>query len=149
MAKKNAAKRPETAQVLSSEMLYQGPVFGLRRDELIEPTGLRTKLTRDELQGVIAHELSHIRNYDIRLMLLLTVLVGTVVMLADFFWQILRFSSPRDGRRDRGSGKDGGGPLALVLIIIAVVLALIPACRMSGRRTPQHSLRSKAALPRP
>src|SRR6266849_573608 len=73
-------------------------------------TGLRTKLTRDELQGVIAHELSHIRNYDIRLMLLLTVLVGTVVMLADFFWQILRFSSPRGGRRDRGSGKDGGGP---------------------------------------
>jgi ADP-ribose pyrophosphatase len=43
MAKQKAAKRPETAQVLSSEMLYQGPVFGLRRDELIEPTGLRTK----------------------------------------------------------------------------------------------------------
>jgi heat shock protein HtpX len=88
-------------------------------------TGLRTKLTRDELQGVIAHEISHIRNYDIRLMLLLTVLVGTVVMLADFFWQVLRFSSPRGGRRDRGSGKDGGGLLALVLIILAVVLALV------------------------
>jgi heat shock protein HtpX len=88
-------------------------------------TGLRTKLTRDELQGVIAHEISHIRNYDIRLMLLLTVLVGTVVMLADFFWQILRFSSPRGGRRDRDSGKDGGGLLALVLIIIAVILALV------------------------
>jgi ADP-ribose pyrophosphatase len=43
MARKSAAKRPETAQVLSSEILYQGPVFGLRRDELIEPTGLRTK----------------------------------------------------------------------------------------------------------
>jgi len=43
MAKQKAAKRPETAQVLSSEMLYQGPVFGLRRDELIAPTGLRTK----------------------------------------------------------------------------------------------------------
>jgi ADP-ribose pyrophosphatase len=43
MAKKSAARRPQTAQVLSSEMLYQGPVFGLRRDELIEPTGLRTK----------------------------------------------------------------------------------------------------------
>src|SRR5207244_13543505 len=49
-------------------------------------TGLREKLTRDELQGVIAHEISHIRNYDIRLMLLMAVLVGTVVMLADFFW---------------------------------------------------------------
>jgi heat shock protein HtpX len=88
-------------------------------------TGLRTKLTREELQGVIAHELSHIRNYDIRLMLLMAVLVGTVVMLADFFWQVVGFSSPRGGRRDRDSGKDGGGPLAMILIILAVILALI------------------------
>ena len=42
MAKKGATTKP-TAQVLSSEMIYEGPVFGLRRDELIEPTGLRTK----------------------------------------------------------------------------------------------------------
>ena len=49
-------------------------------------TGLREKLTRDELQGVMAHEISHIRNYDIRLMLLMAVLIGTVVMLADMFW---------------------------------------------------------------
>src|SRR5262249_58540945 len=55
-------------------------------------TGLRHKLRRDELQGVIAHEMSHIRNYDIRLMLLMAVLLGTVVMLADLFWQMLRFS---------------------------------------------------------
>jgi heat shock protein HtpX len=89
-------------------------------------TGLRAKLTRDELQGVIAHEISHIRNYDIRLMLLMAVLVGTVVMLADFFWQILRFSSPGGERRGRDRDKDGGGGIfALVLIIIAVVLALI------------------------
>jgi ADP-ribose pyrophosphatase len=43
MANKSAATEMKTAQILSSEMLYQGPVFGLRRDELIEPTGLRTK----------------------------------------------------------------------------------------------------------
>ncbi|HWZ97928.1 MAG TPA: NUDIX hydrolase [Candidatus Dormibacteraeota bacterium] len=43
MANKSAASEKKTAQILSSEMLYQGPVFGLRRDELIEPTGLRTK----------------------------------------------------------------------------------------------------------
>jgi ADP-ribose pyrophosphatase len=43
MANKSAATEKKTAQILSSEMLYQGPVFGLRRDELIEPTGLRTK----------------------------------------------------------------------------------------------------------
>jgi heat shock protein HtpX len=58
-------------------------------------------------------------------MLLMAVLVGTVVMLADFFWQVLRFSSPRGERRDRDSGKEGGGIVALVLIIVAVILALI------------------------
>lgn len=43
MASKSAAAAKKTAQILSSEMIYQGPVFGLRRDEVIEPTGLRTK----------------------------------------------------------------------------------------------------------
>lgn len=43
MAKKSAVEEKKTAQILSSEMLYQGPVFGLRRDEVIEPNGLRTK----------------------------------------------------------------------------------------------------------
>jgi heat shock protein HtpX len=91
-------------------------------------TGLRAKLTRDELQGVIAHEMSHVRNYDIRLMLLLAVLVGTVVMLADLFWQLFRWSSPGGGSRGRDSrgGKDGGGGwVALVLIIVAALLALV------------------------
>jgi heat shock protein HtpX len=89
-------------------------------------TGLREKLTRDELQGVIAHEMSHIRNYDIRLMLLLTVLVGTVVMLADFFRQIIWYSSPRSDRRDRDRDKDGGGgAIAVILIVVAVLLSVI------------------------
>ena len=48
-------------------------------------TGLRKKLTREELQGVLAHEIAHIRNFDTRLMLLLAVLLGTITMLADFF----------------------------------------------------------------
>ncbi len=84
-------------------------------------TGLRDKLTRDELQGVMANEIAHIRNYDIRLMLLMAVLVGTVVMLADFFLQIVRFS----GRgRSRGGGK-GGGVVMIVLIVVAVILAIL------------------------
>jgi heat shock protein HtpX len=89
-------------------------------------TGLRTKLKRDELQGVMAHEMSHIRNYDIRLMLLMAVLVGTVVMLSDFFWQILRVSpggSRRDSKDSKGGG--GGGLLVVVLIVIAILLAII------------------------
>jgi heat shock protein HtpX len=89
-------------------------------------TGLRAKLTRDELQGVIAHEVAHIRNYDIRLMLLLAVLVGTVVLLCDFFWQFLRWTpGGRSGRRrDDGDGKGAGGVM-LVLLLLAVVLALL------------------------
>ena len=86
-------------------------------------TGLRSKLTRDELQGVIAHEVSHIRNYDIRLMLLMAVLVGSVVMLCDFFWQILRWG-PSGGSRK--SGKDGGGgAVFLIVLVVAVILAII------------------------
>jgi heat shock protein HtpX len=90
-------------------------------------TGLREKLTRDELQGVIAHEMSHIRNYDIRLMLLLAVLVGTIVMLADFFWQILRFSDGKSSSSS-GSSKDsgkGGGIVIAILFIVAIILAII------------------------
>ena len=88
-------------------------------------SGLRTKLNREELQGVIAHEMAHIRNFDIRLMLLLAVLVGTVVMLADFFWQMMR-SMPARSRssRDDKDGK-GGGILMIVLFVVAIILAII------------------------
>jgi heat shock protein HtpX len=88
-------------------------------------TGLRKKLDRAELQGVIAHEMSHIRNYDIRVMLLLAVLVGTVVMLADLFWQFLRFAPGRGSRDSKDRDKDGSGIIAIVLIVLAVLLALI------------------------
>lgn len=90
-------------------------------------TGLRQILTRDELQGVVAHEMSHVRNYDIRLMLMLAVLVGTVVMLCDLFWQVLRFGSLSRGSRDRDSkdGGSGGGLIVVVLIVLAVLMAII------------------------
>jgi heat shock protein HtpX len=88
--------------------------------------GLRDKLNREELQGVIAHEMAHIRNYDIRLMLLLAVLIGTIVMLADFFWQILRFA-PRQQSSSSGDRKDGkgGNPFMIVVFVVAVILAII------------------------
>ena len=66
--------------------------------------GLLQKLDREELQGVIAHELSHVRNYDIRFSLMVGVLVGSIALLADFF---LRFTfwggGPRRGRAAAGS----------------------------------------------
>ena len=89
--------------------------------------GLREKLNREELQGVLAHEMSHIRNYDIRLMLLLAVLIGTIVMLSDFFWQILRFGPSRSSRSSSSDkdGKGGGGAIMIVLFVIAIILAII------------------------
>lgn len=86
-------------------------------------TGLRRHLTRDELQGVMAHEMSHVRNYDIRLMLLMAVLVGTIVMLSDFFWQIARGGG--SGRSSSKNSKDGGGWIVVIVVVLAIVLALI------------------------
>jgi heat shock protein HtpX len=86
-------------------------------------TGLVEKLDREELQGVIGHELSHVRNLDIRFSLIVGVMVGAIAMLADFF---LRFTfwSGVGGRRSRDSGGSGGGA-QMVVFIIAIVLAVL------------------------
>ena len=85
-------------------------------------TGLLQKLDREELQGVIGHELSHVRNYDIRFSLLVAVLVGSIALLADFF---LRFTFWGGGRRGGGDRDKGGGGLAAILFVVAIVLAII------------------------
>ncbi len=84
-------------------------------------TGLLQKLDREELQGVIGHELSHVRNLDIRFSLLVGVLVGSIALLADFF---LRFTFWGGGRRSR-SGRDGGGGLQAIMFVLALVLAIV------------------------
>jgi len=87
-------------------------------------TGLLEKLDREELQGVIAHELSHVRNLDIRFSLIVGVMVGAIAILADFF---LRFTFWGGGRsRDRDSGGGSGGAQAVVFIIAIVLAVLAP-----------------------
>ncbi|HET7738295.1 MAG TPA: M48 family metallopeptidase [Tepidiformaceae bacterium] len=83
--------------------------------------GLLDKLEPIELEGVLAHELSHIGNYDIRVMTIVTVLVGMVALISDFF---LRFSMYGAGSR-RGSKDKGGGGAALVLILVAILAAVL------------------------
>jgi heat shock protein HtpX len=83
-------------------------------------TGLLEKLDREELQGVLAHELSHVRNLDIRFSLIVGVMVGAIAILADFF---LRFTFWGGGR---GRGRDsGGGGAQAVIFIIAIALAIL------------------------
>jgi heat shock protein HtpX len=84
-------------------------------------TGLLQKMDREELQGVLGHELSHIRNYDIRFTLLVGVLVGGVALLSSFF---LRYTFWFGGGRKRDSDS-GSGALQIVAFIIAIVLAVV------------------------
>ncbi len=84
-------------------------------------SGLLQKLDREELQGVIGHEMSHVRNYDIRFTLLVAVLVGSIALLADFF---LRFTFFGGGPR-RGGNREGGGGLQIILFVVAIVLAIL------------------------
>jgi heat shock protein HtpX len=83
-------------------------------------TGLVEKLDREELQGVIGHELSHVRNFDIRFALIVGVMVGAIAILADFF---LRFTFWGGGRR--GRDRDGGGGAQLIIFFIAIALAIL------------------------
>lgn len=81
-------------------------------------SGLRKNMSREELEGVIAHELSHIKNYDVRLMMLVAILVGIVALLSDFmlrsFWW-----GPRH-RQQRGSGG-----ILIIVVLIGVILAIL------------------------
>jgi len=81
-------------------------------------SGLRKRMNRLELEGVISHEMSHIKNYDIRVMMLVTVLLGVVVLLSDIIFRSFIWA-PRNGRSEsKGQG-------ALIFLAIAIVLAIL------------------------
>lgn len=82
-------------------------------------SGLLQKLDRDELQGVIAHEMSHVGNFDIRYAMLVGILVGTTVLISDFFLRSFWWSG---GNRRRDNQ---GGQMQAIMVIIALVLAIL------------------------
>jgi heat shock protein HtpX len=85
--------------------------------------GLLEKLDREELQGVIGHELSHVRNLDIRFALIVGVLVGSIALLADFFLRFTFWGGGRSSSRDNDRG--GGGGLQAVFFVVAIVLSIV------------------------
>ncbi len=93
--------------------------------------GLLQKLSRDELQGVLAHEMGHVRNLDMRFATLVGILVGTVALLSDWGWRSRRFRVAR-----RSSGREGGGLviLALLLAIFAPLASRLIQMAISRRR---------------
>ncbi len=85
--------------------------------------GLLEQLNRDELQGVIAHEMSHVRNYDIRLMTVVAALLGAIALLWEFGLRSMRYGSV-GGRKSSSDRKGGGGGIVfLVIWLVALILA--------------------------
>ncbi|MDD5039282.1 MAG: M48 family metalloprotease, partial [Dehalococcoidales bacterium] len=89
-------------------------------------SGLLQKLNRDELQGVIGHEISHVKNRDVLLMALCAVLLGTIVMLSWYASRFMLFGSMGGGGRRRSSLKGGGGGGAqLIIIAVGIILMIL------------------------
>lgn len=85
-------------------------------------SGLLAKLSRDELQGVIAHEMSHVKNRDILFMTLAGVTVGAVVLIADVYLRSMFWGG---GRRRHGRSSKGGGQAQAIIMIAALVFAIL------------------------
>ncbi|HEY3045826.1 MAG TPA: M48 family metallopeptidase [Vicinamibacterales bacterium] len=99
---------------------------GPERSSIAVTRGLLDTLDREELQGVVAHEMSHIRNLDIRVMMVVASLVGAIVLLSDWARRGMRWGGG-SRRSGGGRGSGGGGVIAIVFFVIWVVaIALAP-----------------------
>ncbi len=87
-------------------------------------SGLLQKLNRDELQGVIGHEIAHIKNRDVLLMAICSVLLGTIVILSWYASRIM-FYGGMTGTRRKSSSRDGGGAGQLIILVVAIVLMIL------------------------
>jgi heat shock protein HtpX len=91
-----------------------------KNSAIVVTTGLLDKMNRLELEGVIAHEMSHVKNYDIRYSMLVVVLVGTIVLLSDWMGRSFFYG----GRRSRKGGA-GGGIFVLVALALAILAPIV------------------------
>jgi heat shock protein HtpX len=87
--------------------------------------GLLARLNRDELQGVIAHEISHIVNRDILFVTLAGIMLGSIVLLSQIFLRGMFYSSLGGSRRRYSGGGKGGGEAQLIMLVIAIIAAIL------------------------
>ena len=87
--------------------------------------GLLGRLNRDELQGVIAHELSHILHRDILFVTLAGIMLGSIVLLSQIFLRGMFYSSMSGSRRRYSSGSGGGGQAQIIMLVVAIVAAIL------------------------
>ncbi|MCH8519153.1 MAG: M48 family metallopeptidase [Nanoarchaeota archaeon] len=94
--------------------------FSPEKSYVVVTTGLIKKLNRQELEGVIAHEIAHIKNYDIRIMLLAAGLVGATVFIADFLFRMFIFGGHGGG----GGGGNKDGRIMIIVFIFYFILII-------------------------
>ncbi len=87
--------------------------------------GLLGRLNRDELQGVIAHEISHILHRDILFVTLAGIMLGSIVLLSQVFLRSMFYSSMMGSRRRYSSGGRGGGQAQIIMLVIAIIAAIL------------------------
>lgn len=97
-------------------------------------TGLLQKLDRSELEGVVAHELSHVKHYDTRLMAVVVILLGMITLLADWFLRMSFFGGRRRDDEEKGNLGAIIAVLALVLALLSPIIAQLIQLAISRRR---------------
>jgi heat shock protein HtpX len=108
-----------------------------RNSVIVVTTGLLEKLNRVELEGVVAHEMSHIKNYDVLLQTLTVVMVGVVALLSDWMRRSFWWGGGRRRGSDRGKGSGGAAiilALALIMAILSPLIAQLIRLAISRKR---------------
>jgi len=111
-------KTPKTYIIEDSAMNAFATGRDPKNSVIVVTSGLLKNMKRDELEGVIAHEMSHIKNYDIRTMMIAAVMVGIIVLLSDIMLRSFIFGG---GRRD----SRGDGQAQIIMIVIGIALAIL------------------------
>ncbi len=103
--------------------------FAIGRDKnktaVAVTSGLLARLNRDELQGVIAHEIAHIKNRDVLLMTVCSIMLGTIVILSWYASRMMLFGSMGGSRRSSGGGGGAGQAIVMIVALLLVILAPI------------------------
>jgi len=114
-------------QALNAFATGRDPEHGV----VVATRGLLQRLDRSDIEGVVAHEMSHIKNFDTRLMMIVAILVGSVALLAHFFMRSMFWGS---GNRDKGKGGGIMIVLAIVFAVLAPIIATLIQLAISRRR---------------
>ncbi|MCG2725299.1 MAG: M48 family metallopeptidase [Elusimicrobia bacterium] len=138
MSTASGLPKPEAYIVPDTDLNAFATGFSPEKSYIAVTQGLLAELNREELQAVVAHEMSHIRNYDIRLMTIVAALMGAIALLSDFTSR--RMFRGRSSRKSSSSGKGGGAVMLVIFviwiiaIIFAPVLSRILAMSISRKR---------------